>query len=64
VLLTIRYLCDPRRRRGRAQAIWEDVLTTFAERDDIDFAYPTQRFYTLPGAAAAPPPAGGDPPHD
>lgn len=45
VLLTIRYLCQPRQRRGTAQAIWEDVLRAFAERDDIEFAYPTQRFY-------------------
>lgn len=45
VLLTIRYLCDPRRRRGSEEAIWEDVLDAFAARDDIDFAYPTQRFY-------------------
>lgn len=45
VLLTIRYLCLPRQRRGTTEAIWEDVLTAFAERDDIDFAYPTQRFY-------------------
>jgi hypothetical protein len=45
VLLTIRYLCDPRRRRSTEQSIWEDILNAFAERDDIDFAYPTQRFY-------------------
>jgi small-conductance mechanosensitive channel len=45
VLLTIRYLCEPRTRRGTAQAIWEDVLERFAERGDIDFAYPTTRFY-------------------
>jgi small-conductance mechanosensitive channel len=45
VLLTIRYLCEPRRRRGSEQAIWEDVLQEFAECNDIDFAYPTQRFY-------------------
>ncbi len=45
VLLTLRYLCHPRRRRGTAQAIWEDVLTRFAEHDDIDFAYPTTRYY-------------------
>jgi len=45
VLLTIRYLCEPRRRRGSEQAIWEDILREFAARDDIDFAYPTQRFY-------------------
>lgn len=45
VQLTMRYLCHPRRRRGTAQAIWEDVLTAFAEHDDIDFAYPTTRYY-------------------
>ena len=45
VLLTMRYLCDPRQRRASAQAIWEDILDAFAERPDIDFAYPTQRFY-------------------
>jgi small-conductance mechanosensitive channel len=45
VLLTIRYLCEPRKRRGTEQAIWEDVLRAFAECDDIDFAYPTTRFF-------------------
>jgi small-conductance mechanosensitive channel len=46
VMLTIRYLCDPRQRRGSEQAIWEDILDVFATHDDIDFAYPTQRFYS------------------
>ena len=45
VLLTIRYLTDPRKRRGTEQAIWEDILRQFAKNDDIDFAYPTTRFY-------------------
>lgn len=45
VLLTMRYLCAPRERRGTAQAIWEDVLHEFARHPDIDFAYPTQRYY-------------------
>lgn len=45
VLLTIRYLCRPRERRGSAQAIWEDVLDRFAKAPDIEFAYPTRRFY-------------------
>jgi len=45
VLLTIRYLTEPRRRRATEQEIWEDVLQAFAECDDIDFAYPTTRFY-------------------
>jgi small-conductance mechanosensitive channel len=45
VLLTLRYLCDPRRRRSSEESIWEEILDAFAETDDIDFAYPTQRFY-------------------
>lgn len=46
VMLTIHYLCDPRKRRGSEQEIWENVLDAFAEHDNIDFAYPTQRFYS------------------
>jgi len=45
VLLTIRYLCDPRKRRGTAETIWEDILTEFGKCNDIDFAYPTVRRY-------------------
>lgn len=45
VLLTIRYLCDPRKRRASEQTMWEDILGEFAKCSDIDFAYPTQRFY-------------------
>lgn len=60
VLLTIRYLCAPRRRRGSEQEIWEAILKAFATHDDIDFAYPTQRFYDnrlegKPGARTEPP---------
>ena len=43
VVLTPRYLCEPRKRRVTEQAIWEDVLREFANHDDIDFAYPTSR---------------------
>lgn len=45
VMLTIRYLCEVRRRRDTEQAIWEGVLTAFAGEPDIDFAYPTRRFF-------------------
>jgi small-conductance mechanosensitive channel len=45
VLLTIRYMIEPRKRRGSEEGIWEDILKNFAKSDDIDFAYPTQRFY-------------------
>jgi small-conductance mechanosensitive channel len=42
VLLTIRYLCEPRRRRGSEERIWEDLLDAFAREPDIALAYPTQ----------------------
>ncbi|MFH1415513.1 MAG: mechanosensitive ion channel domain-containing protein [Elusimicrobiota bacterium] len=48
VMLTVRYLCEPRNRRGSSQAIWEDILHEFAAHPDIDFAYQTQRFYSSP----------------
>jgi len=69
VLLTIRYMCEPTRRRSSAEAIWEAVLTEFAAHDDIDYAYPTTRYYEnpvegKPGARAAllpEPPRAADP---
>ena len=45
VLLTIRYICNPRLRRGSEQEIWEDILRAFKNCNDIDFAYPTERRY-------------------
>lgn len=45
VRLTVRYLCETRRRRGTTQSIWESILTEFSKHGDIDFAYPTTRFY-------------------
>ncbi|MCK5135002.1 MAG: mechanosensitive ion channel [Bacteroidales bacterium] len=48
ILLTMRYICDARKRRVTEHEIWEDVLRAFAKRKDIEFAYPTQRFYTRP----------------
>ncbi len=45
VRLTMRYLVAPRRVRGSEQDVWETILDRFAERDDIDFAYPTTRLY-------------------
>ncbi len=50
VMLTIRYLVDPRQRRGTEQKIWEDILDAFAQEPDIDLAYNTTRFYTAPGS--------------
>jgi small-conductance mechanosensitive channel len=48
VMLTIRYIVKPRRRRNSEQDIWEAILTAFATEDDVFLAYPTTRYY-VPG---------------
>jgi small-conductance mechanosensitive channel len=45
VRLTIRYLCNPRKRRGTENDMWQDILMQFGRNSDINFAYPTTRFY-------------------
>jgi small-conductance mechanosensitive channel len=35
VVLTLRYLCDPRERRGRENDLWESILEQFHEAEDI-----------------------------
>ena len=45
VLLSIRNLCDARKRRTSEHDIWEDVLKEFAKTKEIEFAYPTTRFF-------------------
>src|SRR5438094_305318 len=51
VQLTIRYLIEPRKRRGTEHAIWEEILTEFAKCPDIDLAYHTVRGFKNTGAA-------------
>lgn len=48
ILLTIRYLIEPRRRRGTVSAIWDDVLTEFGQTTDIELAYHTVRSFSNP----------------
>jgi len=48
VRLTIRYLCDTHRRRSTEASLWEEILKQFKECNDIQWAYPTQRFVNLP----------------
>jgi small-conductance mechanosensitive channel len=45
VLLTIRYLCDVHKRRDSEHVIWEDILKEFGKTKDVEFAYPTTRFF-------------------
>jgi len=58
VALTLRYLTPVRSRRGSAHQIYEGILEDFVQEHEIDFAYPTTRFYDnvvegKPGARAA-----------
>lgn len=45
VLLTMRYLCEPKQRRSTTSYLWEKILDQFndSENGDMDFAYPTRR---------------------
>jgi len=45
VLLTVRYLCEPQKRRNSEHEIWESVLKVFSSQQDIDFAYNTNRVF-------------------
>lgn len=59
VCLTLRYLCDARRRRGSEHEIWKAILKAFKQEPTLDFAYPTTRFYDnyregKPGAGGPP----------
>ena len=49
IKLTMRYICDPRQRRVTEHHIWEDILTAFATHPDIEFAYPTVRYFDRKG---------------
>ncbi len=48
VVLTLRFLCRTRSRRGLAEAIWERILDAFGEEPEIDLAYPTRRVFQNP----------------
>lgn len=54
IRLTMRYLIEPRRRRGTEHAIWEDILAELDAAPDIDLAYNTTRSfrYELEGKPA------------
>lgn len=45
VMLKARYLVQSKKRRSLNESIWEDILHEFAKHDDIDFAYPSIRYY-------------------
>lgn len=43
VLLSLRYLCEPKHKRNTSNKIWEDILRICESHDNIDLAYPTKR---------------------
>lgn len=45
VLLTIRYLCEPKKRRNSEMLLWEEILKAFKINPQIQFAYNTTRIY-------------------
>lgn len=45
VLLTLRFVCPVRQRRGITERVWEEVLDAFRNESDIGLAYPTRRIY-------------------
>ena len=60
VQLTMRYLIEPRKRRGTEHAIWEAILTEFANCPEVDLAYHTVRgFKTLDEGRTLPLPSQG-----
>ena len=48
VLLTVRYLCRPRERRGTSEALWEEILQAVSRTEGIELAYPTKRLVIDP----------------
>jgi len=46
ICLTLRYLTPVRKRRTTSHLICEGILKVFGSEPNIDFAYPTTRFYT------------------
>jgi len=46
IMLTMRYLVNPRMRRGTEQKIWEEILDAFEKENKIELAYPTVRYFT------------------
>jgi len=62
VLLTLRFATRIHDRRESSDRVWKKILLAFGERDTIDFAYPTTRYYDnivegKPGARASRPDA-------
>ncbi len=47
ICLSMRFLTDPRQRRGFDQTLWEGALDIMSNEPNIELAYPTQRLVGL-----------------
>lgn len=45
IVITLRYLCDPRQRRSTENELTQEVLKILGRENDIQIAYPTQNIY-------------------
>lgn len=61
VLFSIRYMINPRQKRGSEQFLWEVILEEFEKHPDIELAYPTTRFYTYTKESPSPDKTGPAP---
>lgn len=52
--LTLRYICKPRDRRTSEHAIWEEILTTFAQHPDIELSHATKGLHPPIGSETTP----------
>lgn len=64
VMLTLRYLCRPRERRGSASQLWERLLDSFEQHPDVALAYPTQRINIAREVLVTDPDASPEVPED
>ncbi len=48
VMLTVRYLANPRQRRVSEEVIWEEIMDVVDKEPTLEFAYPTQRLFYHP----------------
>jgi len=55
VQLTLRYLCEPRKRRDTESRVWEAILDAIEADPSIELAYPTWRVYNRGEDGATPP---------
>jgi len=61
IKLTLRHLCDPRKRRTMTMEIWEEILESFQDRQDIELAYRSFRVFESRKAPLDPEGASGNP---